>query len=199
MASLARARCRRAVEHAAATTTPRRVRTLCCTSPTARAHPPSRAKAALPSAFYGVPPAALRVPLDGSDILLARQLVGVAAIKRGVYSYTLAEQTLSPAFTARMVNAMKGGGHMPPLPPEPPARPPAKPTAAEDATAAAAAAVSRRWTPTEPPATRAAVCAQHKAAAAAAPALFPALEALANGKAHAPPANCDAGAPRAHP
>ena len=106
-----------------------------------------------------------------------------------------------------MVNAMKGGGPLPRSPPEPPPRPPppAKPgQPATPATPAAEEPTTRRWTPPpRSPKEAAPLCAAHEASlpqrarhgfprvVAAATALFPALDALANGQPHDPPAPCD--------
>lgn len=77
----------------------------------------------------------LSIPLREADALLARKLIGVVAIQKGVFEYTMAEQVLSATFTRKMVNAMKGASDPPPGPP--PRPPPSRPSHSSS---------SRRWT-----------------------------------------------------
>ena len=67
--------------------------------------------------------------VDVESVLLARQLVGVTTITKGVINYSLTQQQLSADLMRRMVRAMGVGGAGTPLPPvrgtpPPPAKPP---------------------------------------------------------------------------
>ncbi|KAL1527170.1 hypothetical protein AB1Y20_015850 [Prymnesium parvum] len=145
----------------------------------------------------------LAVPLREGEALLARKLIGVVAIEKGVLEYTLQEQQLSPAFTRKLVDAMLDG----PRPPPPPAEPPPPRAAAADSSAAAFARV---WTRPPPPLRRASrffysslpcaphsplpsiqTCAPLERSVAAAALLFPAVDAAANGQPFSLPPSCN--------
>lgn len=81
---------------------------------------------------HGVAAAGGKLTVSGVDVesvLLARQLVGVTTITKGVINYSLTQQQLSADLMRRMVRAMDVGGAGTPLPPvrgtpPPPAKPP---------------------------------------------------------------------------
>ena len=86
---------------------------------------------------HGVAAAGGTVTLSGvseGSILLARQLVGVTTIAKGVGNYSLQEQQLSADLMRRMVRAMRApspdgarsGAPLPPPPMRPPSPPPAR-------------------------------------------------------------------------